>query len=68
MLSFKTACRAGVALGLCLSVTPAFAQDQQSSVEEIIVTASKRGAQNLQDVPAAIQAFSAEQIEDFGAV
>ncbi len=33
-------------------------------VEEILVTATKRGAQRLQDVPATIQAFSANDIND----
>lgn len=46
-------------------------QDQSEAasvaLEEIIVTASKRGAQSLQDVPSAIQAFSADQIEALGA-
>lgn len=70
MLSYKNACCAGVALSVFLTVNPVLAQDQSddSSVEEIIVTASKRGAQSVQDVPAAIQAFSADQIENLGAV
>lgn len=71
MTLYKTACISGVALSAFLVINPALAQDQQdqdANVEEIIVTASKRGAQSLQDVPSAIQAFSADQIEDFGAV
>jgi len=70
MLSYKNACCAGVALSVLLTIHPVLAQDQgdDASVEEIIVTASKRGAQSLQDVPAAIQAFSADQIENLGAV
>jgi outer membrane receptor protein involved in Fe transport len=44
--------------------SPALAQ-QETSLEEIIVTARKR-SENLQDIPQAIQAISALQIEQAG--
>lgn len=58
---------------LCASVCtfalaqPAFAQESGSStqLEEIVVTAQKR-AQNLQDVPIAVTAFSGESLEKSG--
>src|SRR6185503_16040979 len=52
----------------------AWAQDATSSpkptrptsteLEEVVVTAAKAGAQSLQDVPLAIQAFSGEDLKD----
>ena len=36
-------------------------------VEEIVVTATKRGEQSLQDLPMAITAFSEETLEIIGA-
>lgn len=48
---------------LTVSAGPAFAQD--SPIEEIIVTAQKR-EQSLQDVPIAITAFSADDLDALG--
>ncbi|MFZ5609306.1 MAG: TonB-dependent receptor [Pseudomonadota bacterium] len=51
-----------VQLGLMMAaLSPALAQDMDG-IEEIIVTAQHR-AQNLQDVPIAVSAFSARQLE-----
>lgn len=46
--------------------TPAHAQDPEEGafLEEIVVTATKRGAQALQDVPIAVQAFTATELSD----
>ena len=49
-------------LGGAIAVAPAFAQNV---IEEIVVTARKR-AENLQDVPAAVSAFGAEELRDRG--
>jgi len=43
----------------------ASAQGSDLRLEEVIVTAQKRGAQVLQDVPSQIQAFTSQQIEDY---
>jgi len=51
---------------LTLSAVPAFAQEGDTADNEIIVTAQKR-AQAAQDVPIALSAFGAEQIEQAGA-
>ncbi len=54
---------------LVLSATPAFAQEaaaeEEQGLTEIVVTAQKR-EQNLQDVPAAVSAFSAEALQQRG--
>lgn len=52
------------ALAIGLAATPAFAQDDENSgySNEIIVTAQKR-AQNIQDVPIAISALTADYLE-----
>ena len=42
--------------------------DEQPVIEEILVTASKRGAQALQDIPMSIQAFTGEDLERRGVV
>jgi iron complex outermembrane receptor protein len=55
---------AAVVLGSTLSV-PQFASAQEGVLEEIVVTARKR-AESLQDVPIAVTAFTASQIEDVG--
>jgi len=42
------------------------AQAQTGTVlEEIVVTAAKRGEQRLQDIPAQVQAFTGQDLEDF---
>jgi len=43
--------------------TQAQAQDQVQSVEDVIVTATKR-AENLQDVPISVQAIGAERLDE----
>ena len=48
-----------------IAVPSAFAQNVQNVIEEIVVTARKR-AENLQDVPAAVSAFGAEELGDRG--
>ena len=51
---------------------PIFAQDPEENsdeepiIDEILVTASKRGAQALQDIPMSIQAFTGEDLERRG--
>ncbi len=58
-------------IGACLVTTAlcapqlAFAQQKASpALEEIVVTATKRGAQSLQSVPVSIQAFTSNDIND----
>jgi iron complex outermembrane receptor protein len=57
------------ATALCTTVAlPAFAQEAQSNdggIAEIVVTAQKR-AENVQDVPIAISAFTAEAMQERG--
>ena len=55
---------AAIALAIGMFASPAFAQDGQdtSNTNEIIVTAQKR-AQNIQDVPIAISALTADYLE-----
>ena len=43
-------------------------QEEAGSIEEIVVTATKRGAQRIQDVPMSIQAVTSEQIAETGAL
>lgn len=47
-----------VLISFCLNATA------QNVLEEIVVTASKRGEQVLQDTPLAVQAFSGENLND----
>lgn len=60
-------------LSLCLATTAlcvpgyGFAQSGEY-LEEIVITATKRGAQALQDVPIAVQAFSGTELADRMAV
>ena len=61
-ISYKTTLSAAVAAAV--GASPAFAQDNQSGIEEITVTASKRGEMDLQDFAGSIQAFGAEQIRN----
>ena len=67
-ISIKTGLRFGTALGCLAIATPGFAQDASQAeavtgVEDIVVTARMRN-ENLQDVPLAVTAFSAQSIED----
>ena len=64
--------KSGTAIALLLGSLPAFAQDaneetaaDQDGIQEIVVTAQRR-AENVQDVPIAISAFSADQLEAQG--
>lgn len=52
-----------------MTVGIAVAQDQadRGAIEEIVVTAQKRGSQRLQDVPMAISAIGGRQLQDMGA-
>lgn len=54
------------ALSLAIAaLSPALAQAQ--AIEEIVVTAAKRGEQTLQDTPMTIQAFSGDMLAAMGA-
>ena len=62
---YISGCKRGTiatALSLCLITTPAFTANV---IEEVMVTAQKR-EESLQDVPVAVQAFTGEQLENFG--
>ncbi len=59
--SYKTTLSAAVAAAV--GASPALAQDSDG-LEEIKVTASKRGEMDLQDFAGSIQAFGAEQIRN----
>jgi iron complex outermembrane receptor protein len=66
-MNFKITAMAGVAISAMIA-TPAFAQQAQSDdggIAEIVVTAQKR-AENVQDVPIAISAFTAEAMQERG--
>ncbi len=60
---------ASTILSTAAMVTPAAAQnaDEEVKIEEIQVTASKRGAQNLIDVPSTIQAIGGNDLRALGA-
>jgi iron complex outermembrane recepter protein len=59
-----------LAIAAVINSVPAQAQqqtkDDSQSVDEIVVTATKVGAQSLSDVPMAIQAFSGESLQSKG--
>ncbi|WP_395646358.1 TonB-dependent receptor [Terricaulis sp.] len=59
-LLFATTALAGVG-----APTAALAQDDESAVGEIVVTATKR-AENLQDVPISVQALGEERLVELG--
>jgi iron complex outermembrane receptor protein len=66
-MTFKTFGLRAFALGTAAAVAlPLAAQAQQVALEEIVVTARKR-AESLQEIPVAISAFSADQMEVTGA-
>ncbi|MGH8315714.1 MAG: TonB-dependent receptor, partial [Steroidobacterales bacterium] len=65
------AASAPAALALAILGAPAMAADAPANsdvLEEITVTAAKRGAQSTQDIPAAIQAISGDTLAKTGAV
>ncbi|MDR7058750.1 MULTISPECIES: TonB-dependent receptor [unclassified Sphingopyxis] len=66
-VSYKAGLKLGIAVAGLVSAAPSFAQDapkdDSTGVEEIVVTARGRG-ENLQDVPVAVTAFSAQSIAD----
>ena len=53
---------AGIAVAPFVSVSPVYAQQDTMRLEEVVVTARKR-SESLQDVPVAVTALSAGQIE-----
>ncbi|MGV3455718.1 TonB-dependent receptor plug domain-containing protein, partial [Sphingomonas sp.] len=60
---------AAIAVVSGLGAAPAFAQSepttaQESATDEVVVTAQKGGAQALQEVPLAIQAFDGEELKE----
>jgi outer membrane receptor protein involved in Fe transport len=55
--------RAPLASAVLLALSPAYAQ-QPVGLEEVVVTAQKRGEQSLQDVPLSIQAINTEKLEE----
>jgi outer membrane receptor protein involved in Fe transport len=54
---------AGIVLGIAMPVIPAIAQ--QAALEEIIVTATKRGAVSVQEIPGGVRAITGEFIDNF---
>jgi iron complex outermembrane recepter protein len=60
---------ASTALAVGMSAAPSFAQtseeEERSGIADIVVTAQRR-SESVQDVPIAITAFSAEQLEEQG--
>ncbi|MGL4234315.1 MAG: TonB-dependent receptor plug domain-containing protein, partial [Casimicrobium sp.] len=66
-ISKKAGLKFGTALGCLVLAAPVYAQEtaaeQSGGVEEIVVTARGRD-ENLQEVPVAVSAFSAQSIED----
>ncbi|MEO0998358.1 MAG: TonB-dependent receptor, partial [Pseudomonadota bacterium] len=64
----RTALLAGLSSAALLPPSAAFAQQRSSgtseSIEEIVVTASKRGDQRLQDVGSSIRALTAADLEE----
>ena len=57
-------------LASVFAISPGFAQDQQASgasvLDEIVVTARKRGEERLQDIPATISVFSEDILQKMG--
>lgn len=53
------------ALGVVSAATPAFAQDEDAVVEEIIVSARRRD-ESIQDVPISLTAFTGDALEQAG--
>ena len=60
---------AGMLLGLVSAgVLQAQESSSSSAIEEIVVTASKRGDQLIQDIPITVQAISGQRLEEIGAL
>jgi iron complex outermembrane receptor protein len=60
--------KSGAALGALMIAGVAHAGPDPSSVSEVVVTANKRGAQAVLDVPGAIQAITGASIQRSGAM
>ena len=67
----RTALSLSVMLALSLPVTPVFAQDADTAQNEpktldtvVVTSATKRGPQNVQDVPLAVTALGPEQLDE----
>ena len=56
----------GLAALMVAGASPAFAQDDAGATDEIVVTAQGR-AQQLADVPLAVSAVTADQLQNSGA-
>jgi len=63
--SIKAAALAGVSLATLLSAGQAFAQDQGTTIEEIVVTARQR-SESLKDVPASVSALTSATLQAAG--
>ncbi len=61
-ISYKTSLSAAIAAAV--GAGPALAQDEKTGIDEIKVTASKRGEMSIQDFAGSIQAFGTEQIRN----
>ncbi|MGD9816211.1 MAG: TonB-dependent receptor [Hyphomonadaceae bacterium] len=64
-LALNAVLLASTALGGAALSAPAYAQDDEGGVDEIIITATKR-EENLQDVPISVQAIGGERLEQLG--
>jgi outer membrane receptor protein involved in Fe transport len=64
----RTALAIAVTAALSTVPTTGSAQERATVLEEIVVTARKRGAELLQDVPATITAFGADQLQQMRAI
>jgi len=62
-ISYNTTIAAAVATAVG-GFGSAYAQDSEGGIDEIIVTASKRGDMNIQDLAGSIQAFDTEAIRN----
>ena len=62
-LSRSVVVRAPLASAVLLALSPAYAQ-QPTGLDEVVVTAQKRGDESLQDVPLSIQAIGGGRLEE----